>query len=199
MNKTSNFRITSKNLDLSEMGNAGSSIDRQDLIGASAGCISLSVIETDPKEIHQLIENLDTEKIDGHYGIKDYLPNHQDNISGFLKYKSHDSLSEQEDIIIFLSNKDSEFKCGCDLLDFIYDPDHEEGFCIDFSGWVIVNTNPLIIMNPDGILFGFIKDGSNISQVCIYHDELDYGYGGSSPQEIEARSVKRYIRDPHKP
>ena len=71
----------------------------EDLIGASAGCISLSVIETDPKEIHKLIENLDTEKIDGHYGIKDYLPNHQDNISGFLKYKSHDSLSEQEDII----------------------------------------------------------------------------------------------------
>ena len=198
MNKTSNFRITSKNLDLSEMGSAGSSIDRQDLIDASDGCISLSVIETDPKEIYKLIENLDTEKIDGHYGIKDYLPNHQDNISGFLKYKSEHSLSEKEDIIIFLSNKDSEFCDGCDLLDFGYDPDCEEGFFISHN-WLIVNANPLIIMNADSILFGFIKDGSNISQVCIYHDELDYGYGASSPQEKEERSVKRYIRDPNKP
>ena len=54
-------------------------------------------------------------------------------------------------------------------------------------------------MNGDGIFFSFINTESSITQVVLYHAELDYGYGGSTPQEVEARSLKRYIRDPSEP
>ena len=67
MNKTSNFRITSKNLDLDELS---VELDHltvpQDLKDASADCISISMAETDRKKISSLMDYLDSlEQEDG--------------------------------------------------------------------------------------------------------------------------------------
>ena len=195
MSESLNFRISSKDLDLDELG---VKLDHltvpQDLKDASADCISISMAETAPQKISSLMDYLDS--LDQEDEVADtFWKTRKSHISGFLKYRYEND--KDESIILFLDQKKNKnFYEDCDLIDLSIS---DNALMVNAFQWIIVDTDPLIIMNGDGLFFSFINTESSITQVVLYHAELDYGYGGSTPQEVEARSVKRYIRDPHKP
>ena len=205
MSVTSNFKISCKNLDLDELG---IKLDHltvpQDLKDASADCIPISMVETDRQKISSLMDYLDSLEQEDEV-TNTFWKTSKNYISGFLKYKYEND--RDESIILFLDQKENKnFYEDCDLIDL-----HIENHTLVINSWlwIIVNSDPLIIMNGDCTFFSFINTKSIITQVVIYKDQTEVWSGESSLQqhsvnadltrEMETTTYERYIRDPNEP